>query len=347
MSFLMQPYAIKVLQKINYKLTSWYHLSRCIVLHRGEPLTCQQIRGLSLAPTVFLPSLSPIDQYLTELYGSDDTLEPPQVAEGHPNVTESNCDGTPDYRSEAPLATENVWWLFNPTKNELIAAYEDPRGSTPTPESTKNALMLSERFYSEKKLGKIPKPPPLGNIRELPLPMCMQIWGLHPPEAKLPPLVPWLGKPTTSKSEASPGIFAQAKRPNPNKGSNNQIDASNNTNDADSGTVTNVFKITSLPDGRQVTLPRVPRKYIRFLKDRRKLQREVLSMLLVSSVPHPNILTLIGVGDCVMDNGNVLYLILELAHGGDLFSILSTQKIDKETAIRCTQQVCVLVTATF
>mmetsp|Transcript_17526 Transcript_17526/g.22776 ORF Transcript_17526/g.22776 Transcript_17526/m.22776 type:complete len:520 (-) Transcript_17526:872-2431(-) len=70
-------------------------------------------------------------------------------------------------------------------------------------------------------------------------------------------------------------------------------------------------------DGRLIDVPTLPQKYIDFLANRGKIFREILNMARLSV--HVNVLRLFEVMELLQDSKCTLFLVLELAKGGELF----------------------------
>ena len=141
----------------------------------------------------------------------------------------------------APLGLEHVWWLVHPQTKQVYAAYEDPHR---------------------------------GQLRELTLPKCIEVWG-------------W-----------SPYPFDEQL-------TDNEMDK------------LNVSEFVSNIEGASVRLPKVAPKYIKWLRTRRSVCREMSNMLQIGE--HPNIIELLEVLELVQDSKSTLFLVLELVSGGELF----------------------------
>ena len=136
--------------------------------------------------------------------------------------------------------------------------------------------------------------PRYGGVRELPLPRCVEIWGWSPPEADLDL--------DDSESEGSPR---------------------NNKN----STSTSVKEVRVL--GSLIFIPRVSRKYINFVRSRRSIYREIQNMSKLKH--HINVLKLDEVLELVQDTKSTIFLILELAAGGELFDRIQIDRGTEET----------------
>jgi len=138
-----------------------------------------------------------------------------------------------------PLGIDHVWWLMHPQTKQVYAAYEDPHR---------------------------------GQLRELTLPKCIEVWGWTPFDEQL---------------------------------SDEEIDKLNIGN-----TVISI-------EGASIRLPKVAPKYVKWLRTRRSVCREMNNMLQIGE--HPNIIDLLEVLELVQDSKSTLFLVLELVNGGELF----------------------------
>ncbi len=69
--------------------------------------------------------------------------------------------------------------------------------------------------------------------------------------------------------------------------------------------------------GKVVNIPRVSPKFVKFLRARRSVYREIAAMAALDH--HENILDLFEVLELVEDSKATLFLVLEMATGGELF----------------------------
>jgi hypothetical protein len=69
--------------------------------------------------------------------------------------------------------------------------------------------------------------------------------------------------------------------------------------------------------GKVVCIPRVAPKFIKFLRARRSVYREIAAMAALEH--HDNVLDLFEVLELVEDSKATLFLVLEMATGGELF----------------------------
>lgn len=70
-------------------------------------------------------------------------------------------------------------------------------------------------------------------------------------------------------------------------------------------------------DGVRVHVPRVPPKFVKWLRSRRSIYREIANMAKLGA--HPNVIRLLEVLELIQDSKSTLFLVLELVTGGELF----------------------------
>jgi len=70
-------------------------------------------------------------------------------------------------------------------------------------------------------------------------------------------------------------------------------------------------------DDMPVHIPRVPPKFVKWLRSRRSIYREIANMAKLGA--HPNVIKLSEVLELIQDSKSTLFLVLELVTGGELF----------------------------
>jgi serine/threonine protein kinase len=75
--------------------------------------------------------------------------------------------------------------------------------------------------------------------------------------------------------------------------------------------------LTASIGGRSVPLPIVAPKYLKWLRNRSKISREVCNMIKLRG--HPSVVELKEVLELVQDSKSTLFLVMELVTGGELF----------------------------
>lgn len=84
--------------------------------------------------------------------------------------------------------------------------------------------------------------------------------------------------------------------------------------------------------GSDVAIPTVPKKFVRFLTERRSIFREIASMSKIRG--HPNCLKLEDVLELLNDSKSTIFLVLELALGGELFDRIEIDRGTSEPTAR-------------
>lgn len=167
------------------------------------------------------------------------------------------------------LGPEHVWWLVSPNTKQVLAAYIDPR---------------------------------YGSLVEIPLPKCIEIWGLNP---RTEPLPSTCGSPNRESRSC-----AELKEREDNASPGAEVEGGG----ADPGYETRGFEVQV--DGMGVSIPWLPPKFVQWLAQRRKVKREINNMGRVGG--HRNVVELLSVLELVQDSKSTLFLILELVTGGEL-----------------------------
>lgn len=201
---------------------------------------------------------------------------------GKPLSAEQRC-------GKARMNVENVWWLVHTQTKQIYAAYEDPQR---------------------------------GQLRELPLPRAVEVWGFDP---------------FGSRDENDDGDI---------DGANDDDQTEDGGRDGRSqrtGSFTsqhifgedvnkkNVSNRTVTVGGATISLPIVAPKYLKWLQVRQNVCREIGSMYLIGD--HSNIIELKGAMELVQDSKSTLFLVLELINGGELFERMhSVREADRTDA---------------
>lgn len=145
-------------------------------------------------------------------------------------------------------------------------------------------------------------------LREMTLPKCVAVWGLEGHDHL------WAQDSgnTASSSTAQPSFHSEAN-------------ASSPPSPPTSGR-------TAVVDGTTIVVPELPPKYEHFLKARGRMFREIRHMAQLSA--HPNVLKLDGVLEMLHDSKTTLFLVLELAKGGELFDRIAPDEGADESSVR-------------
>jgi serine/threonine protein kinase len=87
--------------------------------------------------------------------------------------------------------------------------------------------------------------------------------------------------------------------------------------DDESGAKDACVEVAQTPGGPKVYLPAVPPKFAEFVRRRRRIFREIKNMRKISS--HTNVIRLEGVLELTQESKCTIFLVMELANGGELF----------------------------
>jgi serine/threonine protein kinase len=80
---------------------------------------------------------------------------------------------------------------------------------------------------------------------------------------------------------------------------------------------------TVIVDGKEYRIPIVSPKYLKFIKSRQVVCREMSNMVQIGE--HPNIIDLLEVLELIQDSKTTLFLVLELINGGELFDRMKAE----------------------
>eukprot|EP00602_Paraphysomonas_sp_CaronLab_P000467 CAMPEP_0185017782 /NCGR_PEP_ID=MMETSP1103-20130426/674_1 /TAXON_ID=36769 /ORGANISM="Paraphysomonas bandaiensis, Strain Caron Lab Isolate" /LENGTH=630 /DNA_ID=CAMNT_0027547349 /DNA_START=21 /DNA_END=1910 /DNA_ORIENTATION=- len=159
------------------------------------------------------------------------------------------------YQGKSIMLQDNIWWLYHSNSRQILAAYEDPQR---------------------------------GQLRELPLPKCVEVWGWSP--------------------------FGD------NEFSVEEEEKHNHS--------TSHYSL----DGCMRQLPIVAPKFLKWLRSRQNICREMGSMMQIGE--HQNIIKLYEVLELVQDSKTTLFLVLELVTGGEMFDRIKSGHGNSETSAR-------------
>ncbi|CBN74408.1 Serine/threonine protein kinase [Ectocarpus siliculosus] len=280
----IRPVAIKILNPVGFRLAPAVTLRRCIVARRG-----QQVGGSSSSSGAGAAAAA-ASEGSSSGHSCGGAGGAAAVVSAGPGSPGSGGGGAGASRQPSKLGPEHVWWLVSPNTKQVLAAYMDPR---------------------------------YGSLVELPLPKCIEIWGLNPRTDAPPSSPPAAAAAATASSSAcrSPNAeFSHHDCWNENGmmgGGGFDMDGGG---DSPGGGLSGgsggrgAFEVQV--DGMGVSIPWLPPKYVQWLAQRRKVKREINNMGRVGG--HSNVLQLLSVLELLQDSKSTLFLILELVTGGEL-----------------------------
>jgi len=245
------------------------------------------------------------------------------VREGKPMTKEMQM-------GQQAMQEMHVWWLVNPSsrnlqtlqrynqksKDENVKKTRDVDRGTPD----KGLRLSLVAAYMDS----------LGQLKELPLTRCIEVWG-HVPfgatnaefegmieaieriNAGQPPLLIPPSRQTTATSFT---------------GSENEFSTISGNVPLDKER-TGLFRAVAEerstvfcePLNVYIALPAVPPKYLRWLRQRRAATKEIRNMMLIGR--HRNVVHLYEVLEFIQESKSTMFLVLELVRGGELFDLIS------------------------
>jgi len=223
------------------------------------------------------------------------------------------------------MGAEHVWWCVQPNGNRnVVAAQIDPRS---------------------------------GQLRELPLPRCIEVWGWDPLREGNKA---WSSSSDEDDEDGSTSVSSNAfvkggcggtsgsrqrlsRRFLANGSSANLSDEAVEKLLKASGEVVTVEGlggsggnsgcVNGSVDAPPTTvhLPKVPPKFVKWLRARQRLGREIANMANLGA--HPNVVQLLEVLEYVQDSKSTLFLALELVTGGELFDRIQAMGQDNRAQL--------------
>lgn len=242
-----------------------------------------------------------------------------------------------------PMEERHVWWLVNPNSRNLrtLQRYSlpmdpnAPRRVEVDRGAPDRGLRISLiAAYREEQ----------GQLKELPLTRCIEIWGHVPFSAtdaefrdlmdaidainagQQPPVLQHLTQlmdvqkrvrteksGSTSNTTAEESSSLESHRPKAMEAKRTGIIRAATTTRA-------VAFCEELK--AYIALPAVPSKYIKWLRQRRAATKEIRNMMLIGR--HRNVVHLFEVLELIQEKKSTMFLILELVRGGELFDLISS-----------------------
>ena len=216
-----------------------------------------------------------------------------------------------------PMTEEHVWWLVNPGSRSAKslreatdenAESEDGGSPRKTPQGSGNhgiRLSLIAAFMDPKK----------NVILELPLVRCIEVWG-HAPFG------------STEKEFES--MMDAIERVNGGHSFDEREEAKNRSDEQEQLQNSGLYRAANAKTSvvlcsdlnAYVTVPAVPPRYIRWLRQRRAVTKEIRNMMRIGR--HKNVVHLFEVLELIQDSKSTMFLVLELVRGGELFDLISS-----------------------
>lgn len=267
--------------------------------------------------------------------------------------------GVPVMGNVRGMTLENVYWVSVPNRRDLIACYVDARST-----SSSSMMMSTPSMGSNNSGGGAVV------LRELTLEMCVSLWLLDADlddDAHIQRLYRSCEDPVdehqggSNSVSATPHHRAQAGRrrnSSTTRYSANQVreerkeednaDDDGLVDDDDDELMMNAVHASARREEEVVvgdvmyTIPKLPAKYKAFLQSRKTIYREIAHMhkLTGNSVSgqvgggHENVLKLYDVLEYIQPSKSTIFLVLELAYGGELFDRIRSDNGVEEAVAR-------------
>eukprot|EP00594_Rhizosolenia_setigera_P021067 CAMPEP_0178979886 /NCGR_PEP_ID=MMETSP0789-20121207/26150_1 /TAXON_ID=3005 /ORGANISM="Rhizosolenia setigera, Strain CCMP 1694" /LENGTH=874 /DNA_ID=CAMNT_0020670159 /DNA_START=533 /DNA_END=3157 /DNA_ORIENTATION=+ len=257
-----------------------------------------------------------------------------------------------------PMTEKHVWWLINPNSRSLrslLAAKQNSEEYITNKEDS--SAVSSSRSRSDLQKGELDRgspdrglrmsllaafvDPKTGNLRELPLTRCIEIWG-HAPfgasEAEFEEMMDAIERVNDGKNGSSHGPYPNHRSQYSSSSIPSRVTTDTETTDTSStmkGISSNIPNcgLRKAASTRKtvafcekldvyITVPAVAPKFLRWLRQRRSATKEIRHMMRIGR--HKNIVHLYEVLEHIQESKSTMFLILELVRGGELFDMIST-----------------------
>lgn len=207
-----------------------------------------------------------------------------------------------------PMNESHIWWLVNPSSKNLRMLQRNPSPDDRTDLYNRGSKDQGIRLS----LVAAYVDPKCNTLKELPLTRCIEVWG-HAPFG-------------TSEEEFE-NMMDSIERINHGQSINDFDDYDvENMSKKDSGLYRAARSQNTTMFCEQlnayVTVPVVHPKYIRWLRQRRAVTKEIRNMMRIGR--HKNVVHLFEVLEHVQESKSTMFLILELVKGGELFDLISS-----------------------
>jgi len=297
--------AIKILNPVGFRLLSTSSCSSAVVVRKGQEMSPEVIKGLK------------------------------------------------------PMTEEHVWWLVNPSSKNLRTLKREP---SPLVVDRRDGAAVGTTFSESMRKGRSAREavtraelldrgspgrglrlsliaayiePSSGTLKELPLTRCIEIWG-HTPfgtsEVEFEEMMDAIERVNAGLSprEEPPQESAEYDDPSPQ--------ALPFIENSGLCRATNATKKTVYCSGLNayIAVSQVPPKYIRWLRQRRAATKEIRNMMRIGR--HKNVVHLYEVLELIQESKSIMFLVLELVTGGELFDLISSNTAITSSPTDSTQE---------
>eukprot|EP00588_Corethron_pennatum_P010347 CAMPEP_0194279516 /NCGR_PEP_ID=MMETSP0169-20130528/13972_1 /TAXON_ID=218684 /ORGANISM="Corethron pennatum, Strain L29A3" /LENGTH=1061 /DNA_ID=CAMNT_0039023951 /DNA_START=360 /DNA_END=3545 /DNA_ORIENTATION=- len=213
-----------------------------------------------------------------------------------------------------PMELKHVWWVINPSSKNLRHLQRQSSSELNYEGSTTGSISQIDRGAPERginlNLVAAFRDTRDGKLRELPLHRCIEAWGLAPfgaSEAEFEEMMDAIDRVNSG---------ARARVP---------VTPSSDPATLRSGLYRAAAALRRVVHCKElnahITVPAVPPKYLKWLRQRRAATKEIRHMMRIGK--HANVVTLYEVLELVQDTKSTMFLVLELVRGGELFDLIS------------------------
>ena len=313
--------AIKVLNPVGFRLLSSAAANSAVIVHKGDPMTDSIKRGLEpMTENHVWWLVNPGSKNLRALQRQSSSSLKVDASTGQ-------VLGTSKQQKQARSNSNQSGEVIN--SGELIDRGSPSRGIR---------LSLVAAYLDPKKDNM---------LSELPLDKCVEIWG-HAPfgvsEDQFQHIIDSIervnaGQPKKQISEKS---FNGTQN-----GSMVEMSVAFDSPPHSPQKLSGLYRAALVSEQERygnivycedlnayITLPTVPPKYLRWLRQRRAATKEIRNMMLIGR--HKNVVHLYEVMELIQQTKSTMFLVLELVRGGELFDLISsgsaagTSKKDKK-----------------
>jgi len=261
-------------------------------------------------------------------------------------------------RGLKPMTKKHIWWLVHPKSRNIKILLERPENNLSIDVNNTRVMDITNDIQSSLSLNVVEKnsddldrgnpdmglrlsliasyiEPSSNSIKELPLNKCIEVWGNAPMginEDEFEGLMDAIERVSTDNRQEVDKpcwIENEGKQMKEDiileKLSSTEISAllSKNLNNILCREASSQRETVHCPIlNAYISVPLVPPKYIRWLRQRRTVTKEIRNMLLVGN--HKNVVRLYDVMEFIEETKSTMFLVLELVRGGELFDLISS-----------------------
>lgn len=263
--------------------------------------------------------------------------------------------GVPIVGNVRGMTLENVYWVSVSNRRDLIACYVDGRNALSPSSSSSSMMGVSSGSTGASAV-----------LRELTLEMCVSLWLLDADlddDAHSQRFASQCEDPVNDHNNNMPHCRRMTTRRNSSSSSSStttmsmmasqmreerkEDDANDSDDDDDDELMMDAAHVLAREEEIQIgdvvyTIPKLPAKYKAFLQSRKTIYREIAHMhkLTGNSVSgqvgggHENVLKLYDVLEFIQPSKSTIFLVLELAYGGELFDRIRSDNGVEESIAR-------------